>query len=161
MRNFTKRSAAIAAATVIAVGGGTAAFAYASGWFQGGGEAAAYSSTIQPVTATITIPDANRLFPGATVPLVGNVVNPNDYKVKVTGVSVTGVKSTKGGANNGDCVTSTADLAATFTGPFDLNSGQTAANWNIGSLSMGGNANVACAGSRITATLTFTGELTS
>ena len=161
MRKITKRSATVAAAVVIAVGGGTAAFAYASGWFQGGGNASAYSSTILPVTATITIPDAAHLYPGASIPLSGAVNNPNDYKVKVTSVSITGVSAIKNGATNTDCDLGTADLHADFGAQFDVNSKTTINPQSVGTLTMGGNAVPQCAGSRITAVLQFGGELTS
>jgi hypothetical protein len=161
MRKITKRSATVAAAVVIAVGGGTAAFAYATGWFQGGGTAAAYSSTIQPVTATIVIPDTAHLYPGASIPLTGAVTNPNDYKVKVTSVSVTSVSAIKNGATNTDCVLGTADLHATFGTQFDVNSQATNNGQSVGTLTMGGDAVPQCAGSRITAVLQFGGELTS
>jgi len=161
MGKFTKRSVTVATAVVVAVGGGTAAFAYATGWFQGGGSAAAYSSTIQPVTATVVISDQARLFPGATIPLTGSVTNPNDYQVKVTNVSIQSVSATKGSSANTACDTDRADLRADFGGQFDVPSKATLTQKTIGTLSMGGNATPECAGSRITAVLKFDGELTS
>jgi hypothetical protein len=159
MRKITKRSAAVVGAIVIAIGGGTAAFAYASGWFQGGGTATATSASIKPVTATIVIPGTAHLFPGATVPVKGSVTNPNEYKVEVIGVSISDVTSTKGGANNGGCAKTTADLSAAFAGKFTLAPKQTVDNWTIGSITMGQLAVPQCADSSITATLVFAGQL--
>jgi hypothetical protein len=159
MRKITKRSAAVVGAIVIAIGGGTAAFAYASGWFQGGGTATATSASIKPVTATIVIPDTAHLFPGATVPIKGSVTNPNEYKVEVTGVTISDVTSTKGSTNNGECAKNAADLSATFAKKFTLAPNQTVDNWDIGTITMGIKAVPQCADSRITATLAFAGEL--
>ncbi len=66
MRKSAKRSLTIATAVIISVAGGTAAFAYASGWFKGGGTVAATSSTIGNVTTTVVVADTagTRLFPG-------------------------------------------------------------------------------------------------
>ncbi|MET8150518.1 hypothetical protein ACIBSW_03560 [Actinoplanes sp. NPDC049668] len=162
MGKTTKRTATVATAVVLTVGAGTAAFAYASGWFQGGGTASAASSTIQNVTTTVTVPNdaAHRLFPGKTVSVTGNITNPNDYKVRINSVAVTGVTSVKNNVNNPDCVTSTADLSAVLTpAPLDIAAATTLPNNTFGTLSMGNNAVPQCAGSQITVTLTFDGEL--
>lgn len=161
MRNFTKRTAAIVGATVIAVGGGTAAFAYASGWFNGGYSASAVSSDIQDVTATVTVANTaeNRLFPGKTINVTGTLTNPNDYAVKINSVEIVGVTSTKGGGNNGACSGAAANLSATLAATYTLTPGQSASNLPIGSLTMGQNAVKECAGSVITTNLKFNGEL--
>ncbi|MEU4217665.1 hypothetical protein [Actinoplanes sp. NPDC026623] len=161
MGNTTKRTATVAAAVVLSVGAGTAAFAYASGWFQGGGTVNAASAGIQNVTTTITVANTvqNRLFPGKTISVSGDIVNPNEYKIKITGATVTGVTSTKNGSNNGGCATATADLSAALTVvPLEINAGATANNKAF-TLKMGENAAAACADSVLTATLTFAGEL--
>jgi hypothetical protein len=161
MGKTTKRTATVATAVVLTVGAGTAAFAYASGWFQGGGTATASSASIQNVTTTIVVANnsQNRLFPGKTISVTGDIVNPNEYKIKITGASVTGVTSTKSGSNNAGCVTATADLSAALTVvPLEIAAGATANNKAF-TIKMGENAAAACADSQLTATLTFAGEL--
>ncbi|MEU7902794.1 hypothetical protein [Actinoplanes sp. NPDC049118] len=112
------------------------------------------------MTTTVTIPSNNHLFPGKSVNLTGDITNPNEFKVKINSVSITGVTSTKDGGSNTGCVTNTADLSAVLTGSApELNAGQTLNNRTFGTLTMGQNAAAACAGSTITATLTFAGEL--
>jgi hypothetical protein len=161
MGKITRRTATVTTAVVLSVGAGTAAFAFVSGWFQGGGTVTATSASIQNVTTTITVANnaQNHLFPSKTISATGDVTNPNEFKVKITGATVTGVTSTKGGANNPACATATADLSGSLGGPaFELNAGQTANNKAF-TIKMGENAAAACAGSELTATLTFTGEL--
>jgi len=161
MGKTTKRTATVATAVVLTVGAGTAAFAYASGWFQGGGTASAASSTIQNVTTTVTVANdpAHRLFPGKVIDIAGSITNPNDYKVKINTVAVTGVTSIKNASNNPDCAGGQADLSATLAAALEIAPATTTPSLTFGTLTMGQNAVPACAGSQITATLTFTGEL--
>ncbi|GID96511.1 hypothetical protein Adi01nite_59230 [Amorphoplanes digitatis] len=161
MGKTTKRTATVATAVVLTVGAGTAAFAYASGWFQGGGTASAASSTIQNVTTTVTIANdsAHRLFPGKTVDLTSSITNPNDYKVKILTVAVGPVTSIKNNSNNPNCVDGQANLSASLTAPVEINAATTTPSQTFGTLTMGQNAEPACAGSQITVTLNFTGEL--
>jgi hypothetical protein len=162
MRKTAKRSLTIATAVVISVAGGTAAFAYASGWFKGGGTVSATSSTIGNVTTTVVLANssATRLFPGRELPVTGNIANPNDYKVKINNVSVTEVTATKvNGSSNPNCNKDTADLSASLTTPLQIANETTLTNQSFGKVKMGENASAACAGSAITATLTFAGEL--
>src|SRR4051812_15536354 len=99
MGKITRRTATVTTAVVLSVGAGTAAFAFVSGWFQGGGTVTATSASIQNVTTTITVANnaQNHLFPSKTISATGDVTNPNEFKVKITGATVTGVTSTKGG----------------------------------------------------------------
>jgi hypothetical protein len=163
MGKTTKRTATVATAVILTVGAGTAAFAYASGWFQGGGTVNATSSTIGNVTTTVNVANGptTRLYPGKVINVSGNIVNPNDYKVRIDTAEVTGVTSTKGGQNNDQCVTATADLSAALSAQLEIGAGATLPNSTFGTLTMGQNASPACAGSQITATLTFTGQLVS
>ncbi len=162
MRKLTKRSTAVIAASVIAVSGGGAAWAIASGWFQGSGSASASSSTIQPVTATITIdPTTTRLYPGKVAAINALVTNPNDYNVQINSVTVADVTATKAGVLNSACTEDDADL--TVTG--DLTSAQVvagAADASVAAnITMGPDASSACAGSVLSATLTMTGQIAS
>jgi hypothetical protein len=82
MRKITKRSAAITAATVLAIGGG-AAWA-ASGWFNGSGNVSASSSTIQPVVANIN--GVANLWPGKAVNASVSIGNYNEYSVNANDI---------------------------------------------------------------------------
>lgn len=165
MRKTAKRSLTIATAVIISVAGGTAAFAYASGWFKGGGTVSATSSTIGNVTTTVALANSptTRLFPGRELPVTGNISNPNDYRVKINNVSITEVIATKGNGNspNPSCNKDTADLTASLTAALEIASDTTLANQAFGKVRMGEKASAACAGSAITATLAFDGELVS
>lgn len=158
MGNFTKRSAAVVAGSVLAVAGGTAAFAYAQGWFSGNGSVTATASTIQTVTATVNLgaTDATRLYPGKSVPISNvTVTNPNDYPVLITGISVAGVSST----NKPGCATGEANLSfAPVPAGTTLNAGQ-GTTVNLGSISMGQNANPVCSGAVLTVSANLEGEI--
>ena len=82
MRKFTKRSAALVTAGVVAVSGG-AAWAIGGWSIDGEGKANGKASEVKPLTATTTFTD--KLFPGAKSPLVTSMSNPNDFPVKLTG----------------------------------------------------------------------------
>ncbi|SNY06416.1 hypothetical protein [Paractinoplanes atraurantiacus] len=156
MRKFTKRSAAIVAGGVMAVAGGTAAFAYASGWFNGNATAYAASSTIGNVTATANLGNAqaNRLYPNKAVPVTtATVNNPNDYTVRVTGVTITNVTSTKSGCGVGEAKLSFIDVPTA-----DFPTGTTA-NAALGSVKMGPDAEPVCAGAVFTITASLQGEI--
>jgi hypothetical protein len=98
MRKITKRSAAILAATAVAVGGG--ATAWAAGWFTGTGSATASSATAQPVRAWATLTPGEKLWPGQKRTANLAVTNNNDYPVQIT--NATDVTVTVAG-NAGDC----------------------------------------------------------
>ncbi len=88
-------------------------------------------------------------------------MNPNDYKVRISNVSVSDVSATKTSSNapNPGCNRNTADLSATLAAPLVIAQASTASNQQFGAIKMGVNAAPECAGSAITATLTFAGEL--
>ncbi|XVV11940.1 hypothetical protein ACQP2X_45185 [Actinoplanes sp. CA-131856] len=156
MRKFTKRSAAIVAGSVMAVAGGTAAFAYASGWFSGNGTAYAASSTIGNVTATANLGNApaNRLYPNKAVAVTtATVNNPNDYPVRITGVTVTNVTSTKAGCGAGEAKLTFIDVPT-----IDLATG-THTDVALGKVKMDEQAMPVCAGAVFTITASLVGEI--
>jgi hypothetical protein len=158
MRKITKRSAVIATASVLAVGTGTAAFAYASGWFNGSGTVYANSSTVQPVTTTVVLSDASqKLYPGKTVAISSvTVSNPNDYPVLITALTLDTLTSTKGaGCTKGNADVSFGAVPANTIIP----AGQSPTSVNLGSVTMGGNGDVACAGGTFTFGVKMTGEI--
>ena len=141
MGKITKRSAAIVGGSILAVTGGTAAFAYASGWFTGTGSVAASSSEIKVVNAVVTLGNTaeTRLYPGKVVPITANVTNPNDYPVRITGITVDNVTAKPG------CGKAQADLSF-GTVP-------------LGSIKMGPAADPACANASFTVTAVLAGEI--
>lgn len=97
-----KRTMAIAAVAVLAVGGGVA---YAA-WSSSGAGSGAVGST-QSLSSTISAVDgAGGLFPGRTVSFSVTIDNPNGYPVKVTSISA-GSSAEVGGCGEGT-VTSVA-----------------------------------------------------
>lgn len=147
MRKLTKRSAAIVTGSVLAVAGGTAAFAYASGWFQGSSTTYAATSSIGELTAFVdlrlqaTNTNNMKLYPGKLVELKNVTVNnPNDFKVKIASIDTITV------TNGGDCTQSEAG----FTFP-ELNTsvvfdkGETT-NVDLGDIKMAETATTKCAG---------------
>ncbi|MEU8814474.1 hypothetical protein [Actinoplanes sp. NPDC048796] len=156
MRKFTKRSAAIVAGGVMAVAGGTAAFAYAQGWFKGNATAYAASSTIGDVTAQVdlTVSPTNRLYPNKAVPVTtATITNPNDYPVRITGATVTNVSSNKTG-----CGTNEAKLSIINVPTLDLPQG-THNNQSLGFVKMSEFAEPVCAGASFTITASLVGEI--
>ncbi|BEL11438.1 hypothetical protein Q0Z83_096290 [Actinoplanes sichuanensis] len=155
MRKFTKRSAAIATAAVVAVGGAGAA--YAAWLLSGGGSGAATAGTAQG----LTIKDLNgnhvaddvavspAFFPGSTNGVAFTVENPNPFPVRITGIVLTvGDSTNESGckANNIE-VNSGAQLpaAATLVVPAKQGSvnGSSAISY-AGALSMVENASDDC-----------------
>lgn len=91
MRKITKRTAAIFAASVIAVGGGAAAWAAVTGWTIGGeGKATGDAAKIVKMEATAKVGD--KVYPGWTGKVATEVDNPNEFPVKLstTPLQVTG-----------------------------------------------------------------------
>ncbi|MEV6629496.1 hypothetical protein AB0M54_01940 [Actinoplanes sp. NPDC051470] len=157
MRKITKRAAAVVAASVIAVGAGGAAFAYAAGWFNGSGTVVATSSTIQPVTASINIgsSDSTRLFPGKTIAVTApSVVNNNDYPVQINNVTSFTLTSTKAA-----CGAAEADLSFADFPDATVPAHSTASNVNLGSMTMAQTADPACAGAVFTVSAVLGGEI--
>jgi hypothetical protein len=108
MRKITKRSAAIAAAAVLAVG--AAGGAYAAGWLVNGeATASATAAEAKDLNATVTVNGA--VYPGASLPVTVAVNNENAFAVKVTKIDIKpGSYKINGGANKGGCNASTASL---------------------------------------------------
>jgi hypothetical protein len=102
MRKITKRSAAIITASIVGVGalGGVA---MANGWLVGGkGYASATGSTVTDMRADISL--NGNLFPGANLIAKAEVDNPNEFPVKLSGISNPAITATKGGYPNAACV---------------------------------------------------------
>ncbi|MEU4164275.1 hypothetical protein [Actinoplanes sp. NPDC026670] len=157
MRKFTKRSAAIATAAVVAVGGAGAA--YAAWLLSGGGSGAATAGSAQGLILTdintagpgddVTVTPA--FFPGSTNDVAFTVENPNPFPVRITGIVLTVGNST----NEANClaanvtVNSQAQLpaAATLVVPAKVgaNNGTSAINYT-GALRMIENAHDDCQG---------------
>jgi hypothetical protein len=156
MRKITKRSAAIVAGSALALTGGTAAFAFANGWFSGDGTVYAASSSIQTIHAVVSLGNTpqSRLYPGKSVAVGGPVNNPNDYKVKINSITVSAVASNKSG-----CGKEQAHLE--FLTPPDAAVLNTGANPEValGSIKMGQDAEPVCAGATLTVSATMTGEI--
>jgi hypothetical protein len=165
MRKLTKRSAAITAAAVVAIGAGGAAFAAATGWDIGGtGSAQADTATILPLTATANM-GAAKVFPGLVTTVSTAVSNPNDFPVSLnqTPVVPTGVTVTVG-TGAAACQTHLSAHPEILTASFPA--------WNskitAGAVGQAATADVAisntlpqsCAGSHIVITYTFTGTST-
>src|SRR4051794_25358828 len=104
MRKITKRSAAIIAASVIAVGGGAAA--WAGGWLaKGTATGTASTSDIIPISATVSL-GAAKIYPGISTTATATVNNPNDFNVILDvapGAPTFSAKKLGDGSNNTDC----------------------------------------------------------
>ncbi|MFG1989210.1 hypothetical protein ACGFJ7_04410 [Actinoplanes sp. NPDC048988] len=159
MRKFTKRSAALVAGAVLAVAGGTAAFAYASGWFKGSADVSASSSAIKVVTTTVKIAGTSpetRLWPGHSVTIPpATVNNENDYPVKINEIKIDKVES-----DSKSCGVKEADLSF---GPVPNNTvipaGQSPTAVVLGTIKMGQYADPACANQTLKVTATMSGEI--
>ncbi|MFI7540958.1 hypothetical protein [Actinoplanes sp. NPDC049599] len=156
MRKITKRSAAVIGATVVAIGGG-AAWA-ATSWFEGEGTASASSSTVQKVTAVGTV--SEKLYPGKSATAAVTATNPNDYPVSVTGTSDLKVAVT--GAPG--CAQKDADLslslppANTIPAKSGATPGTLTGDWT-NFVTMGKNADPACAGATFALTFKLEGKV--
>lgn len=152
MRKITKRSAAVIAGSALALTGGTAAFAYASGWFSGTGSVKAQSSTIQIVTATVDT-SATHLYPGKSVQVKGTVANPNDYPVQIDTIGISDLGSSVGACTREKSKVSFGAVPAGLRIP--------PGTYNdvvLGNLTMG-EADPACAGATFNITATMTGQV--
>jgi|tagenome__1003787_1003787.scaffolds.fasta_scaffold20974788_4 hypothetical protein len=164
MRKITKRSAAITAATVIAIGGGAAAWAAANGWdITGTGTGDASAATITPLTASSDMGSV-KVYPGLVATVAATVNNPNDFPVKLntTDVTPTGVVIT-GGQNATNCQNALLGAPATLKASFPGG----AVVPKKASANVASNVTVAstlpqdCSGSHIKVTYTFTGVSTA
>ena len=90
MRKFTKRSAAVITAAVVAVGGAGAAWAAWS--LTGAGSATAKAATVLPLKANSVDVDG-QLSPGVASNVQFNLVNENKFPAKLTKVSITNIAS--------------------------------------------------------------------
>lgn len=157
MRKITKRAAAIIAASVLAVGTGGAAFAYAAGWFNGSGTVVAASSTIQPISVTVDLgnTDATRLYPGKSVQVkAATVNNANDYPVQINSIAVGSVSTNKTG-----CGQSQAGLTFTDMPDDVIPARGSKNNVVLGSIKLSDSADPVCAGAVFTVTATMNGEI--
>ena len=111
MRKITKRTTAIVAAAVIGVGA-LGATAWANGWFQSSTTASVKTAAAGPITGTVTFKEA--IYPTGAADIDLTFTNPNPYKVKVTGIALSGAI---GGATSG-CTADNAGI--TFDTPADF-----------------------------------------
>ncbi|MET3428840.1 hypothetical protein BJ973_008052 [Actinoplanes tereljensis] len=161
---MTKRSVATLAGVALAVTGGTAAFAYASGWFNGeGSTVAAQSSEIKPVQAIATA--AGNLWPKHSVDASVTVGNYNEYKViaktvKAGSVKVKAYNTPTDTVPVNTCNETNADISLGDPTDTTINptSWSTQADW-IGFVTMGENASPDCANKVLKITFTLDGEL--
>lgn len=163
MRKLTKRSAAVVTGSILAVTGGTAAFAYASGWFNGQGNASASSSAIQPVIANIN--GVSNIWPGHAVNATASIGNYNEYPVTATSVDANSIV-VKVYETNGVLSTTCDQEKAHIVlndNPDDVNIDPTttvnATFTNF--VAMTGDADPACAGKVFKITFKLNGELRS
>jgi len=157
MGKSTKRSVAMVAGSVLAVAGGTAAFAYASGWFKGDGTVYAASSKIQDVTAKIDLGKTkdSLLFPGRTVGITGKVTNPNDYPVEITKIEILNLYSSKEKCDKADADLTFGDVPKSTT----IGAYEKEKSVPLGSITMGKNAHEDCAGAAFVLTVKLTGGI--
>ena len=105
MGKFTKRSAAIAAAAVVAVGGAGAAYA---AW-NVNSTADVKVTAGQAAAVTVTASAVSGLVPGASAPVTVKIANSNQFNVEIT--EITGpVITVKDG---GDCDSSESGIVIT------------------------------------------------
>lgn len=157
MRKLTKRSVAIVAGSVLAVAGGTAAFAYATGWFKGDATVGATASTITNVHVEFQISNSadKRLFPGRVVALPTTTVeNPNDYPVQINTIVVQSVASTAAPG----CTQEKAGLVFGAVPVRKLNPG-TNTNVALGTITMSNTADPVCSGADLLVKANMTGEI--
>ncbi|WP_433297872.1 hypothetical protein ACQP2F_42060 [Actinoplanes sp. CA-030573] len=167
MRKLTKRSAAFVGGSVLAITGGTAAFAYASGWFNGSGTVNAQSSTIQPVIATIN--GVSNIWPGHAVNATASIGNYNEYPVTATSVDaksiVVKVYDNAADVNNKkestDCGQNDAHITLADPDDVNIDAGKTVGATFPNFVSMTEDASPKCAGKIFKITFKLNGELRS
>ncbi|GAA0802930.1 hypothetical protein [Spirilliplanes yamanashiensis] len=158
MRKMTKRSTAIVATSVLAVGG-LAGAAWATGWgVTGVGSASATTAEIKPMRADITV--AGNLYPGKSANAVALVDNPNEFPVTLTGMTPTNISVRKGNTDNDACKATLNASSIVVTLP---NTAPTIAkdteNQSITvPFSVAQNLSSTCANSTFTLSFNFTGE---
>ncbi|HWS38188.1 MAG TPA: hypothetical protein VN408_36310 [Actinoplanes sp.] len=161
MRKFTKRSAALVTAGVVAVSGGAA---YAA-WFLGGGGSGAASAAgsvnlilINNPSTTENVTVTPAFFPGSTNSVKFTVKNPNPFPVRITDVDLVVGTSTNKPACLGTNVTVNS-AAPLPTGTNDLivqpNNGTKSITYT-GALSMDNNSDPSCDGASFPITVSLT-----
>jgi hypothetical protein len=163
MRKFTKRSAALVTAGVVAVSGGAA---YAAWLLGGGGTASATASTAQGLTllnintgsTTDDVEVSPAFFPGSTNNVKFTVVNQNPFPVKINTIVLTVGASDKTGCDASNVTVTGSALPA----PEDLVVPAKAAGVNgtkeisyVGALSMPQSAVDPCQGAVFPITVTL------
>lgn len=106
MRKFTKRSAALVTAGVVAVG--AAGAAYAAWSLTGSGKATATAGTV--VALEVSGASTTPLVPGSTADVTLTVVNKNTFPVIVKGIDFSGITSDKDGCGAKDLVYAKAPI---------------------------------------------------
>jgi hypothetical protein len=94
MRKITKRSAIIATAAVVAVGGAGAAFAAWS--LNGSGDASTTAGSASPLTVS-GVQVVGTLVPGSKASVQFTAQNPNSFPVKISGIQYSDVVVTGAG----------------------------------------------------------------
>jgi hypothetical protein len=163
MRKFSKRSMAITAAAVVAVGAGGAAFAAATGWDIGGtGTADASTSTIVNMTATADM-GTNKVYPGLVTTVNTAITNLNDFPVNLntTAITPTGVQVTVG-AGAAACQTALMGAPSTLTATFPATTIGAGATGQVvaASVAIANTLPQSCAGSHIKLFYSFGGVST-
>ncbi|MFI6076906.1 hypothetical protein ACIA5C_35770 [Actinoplanes sp. NPDC051343] len=100
MRKITKRSVAIIAASLVAIGGGAA---WATWTLIGDGSTAAAAESASQLSITAPATAEGGLAPGQAADIVFVVANPNKYPVTIGAVKLTGLTVTKASDATGTC----------------------------------------------------------
>jgi len=145
--------------TVVAVLAGmvfAAGIAFAAWTATGTGSGYAKATTAQPLTTVdVSATTAATLYPGADGDVELEIVNPNDYPVRVTGVDGNGAITVDGAhaACNVGSLTFTDQSGLTL----DVGAGTSAPFTLAGAVNMGGGANDSCQGATFTIPVSLTG----
>jgi hypothetical protein len=156
MRRSTKRSLAVGAVVATAGIGATAWAAGRPVTGDSGTEAA--TSSFKPVHADVTV--TGDIYPGRTADAVALVDNPNDFPVRLTGLTpgpVTAMRQT--GGDNAACTATLTSASITATMPVPaprLAAGAVDQRLTI-PIAVTPELDVACAGSAISMSFAFTG----
>jgi hypothetical protein len=157
MGKMTKRSVAIAAAAVVAVGGAGAAYAAWNVDSTANVTVTAGNAAQVAVTAT----NVTDLYPGASKPVTVTIANPNKFRVKIT--QITGPVITVNG-DAGGCTGNNSGITVTQTlsTPIVLSENSGAQTFTIPNvITMNNNSNTACQGKAFNFAFTLKGESTT
>lgn len=161
MRKITKRSAAIGAASLLAVGAGAAA--WAAGWgVTGAGTASASTSAIKPLSATAEL--NGNVYPGKVTTATIKVTNTNDFPVNLTGVTPGTFSATKkvgAGSPNPACAATLTASSVTMdlSGTHKVDGEGAVTTFDV-PVMVSDSLDASCAGSAITMAFTFAGTST-